>query len=276
MRLESKNKINVKGKIFGGKELLICLPLVSKNKKDFFKDVEDIIELNPDVIEWRVDFFDVLECRKESDLTYSMKYLRDLTKDIPVIFTCRHTSEGGFKKISQNDRITIIDKALEIGLADLVDVEMMIDKSFINTIKSFTSKYNKELILSYHDFKKTPAEEEIINIIKLGENLGANISKLAVMANSYGDVLKLFNATYESKISKVDIPIITMAMGKYGKITRVFGGHFGVDMSFASGKGISAPGQMPVENVRKVLKLMNNEMWLFYNGGKIWLTQKQN
>jgi 3-dehydroquinate dehydratase-1 len=49
-----------------------------------------------------------------------------------------------------------------------------------------------------------------------------------------------------------------MSMGEYGKITRVFGSYFGIDMSFAVGKGVSAPGQMPVENVRKMIDLMNN------------------
>jgi 3-dehydroquinate dehydratase-1 len=258
MRLESKSKINVKGKIFGGEELLICLPLVSKNKESLIKDLKDIIDLNPDVIEWRIDFFDNLEIKENSELILAMKYMKEMTKEIPVIFTFRHINEGGNRNISQKDRIKIIEKALEIDLADLIDVEMMIDQLFIEEVKTLTDKYKKELILSYHDFKKTPEEKEIINIIKKGEDLGASISKLAVMANSYGDVLKLLNATYESKLSKVEIPIITMAMGNYGKITRVFGGFFGVDMSFASGKGTSAPGQMPVVNVRKILELMNN------------------
>jgi 3-dehydroquinate dehydratase-1 len=114
------------------------------------------------------------------------------------------------------------------------------------------------LILSHHNFKETPSEDFILNKIIEGEKLGADITKLAVMANSYGDVLKLFNATYKARLSKVEIPIVTMSMGEYGKITRVFGSYFGIDMSFAVGKGVSAPGQMPVENVRKMIDLMNN------------------
>lgn len=258
MRKESKVKINVKGKIFGGEKLLICLPLVSKSKKELLEQAEDLIKLDPDVLEWRVDFFYDLNYEEESELIKAMKELSKMTKDIPVIFTCRHHDEGGNKEILQNDRVGIISKALETGLADIIDVEMFNEENFLVEVKKIVKKYDKYLILSHHNFKETPSEDFILNKIIEGEKLGADITKLAVMANSYGDVLKLFNATYKARLSKVEIPIVTMSMGEYGKITRVFGSYFGIDMSFAVGEGVSAPGQMPVENVRKMINLMNN------------------
>jgi len=218
---------------------------------------KELIKLNPDVLEWRVDFFDELDYQNQSELVESMKELSKLTKNIPIIFTCRHTAEGGKKEIKQEDRIKIIEKALETNLADIIDVEMFNDEEFLEEIRILVKKYNKYLILSHHNFEETPSEEFILNKIIEGEKLGADITKLAVMANSYGDVLKLFNATYEERSSRVKIPIVTMSMGEYGKITRVFGGLFGIDMSFAVGKGVSAPGQMPVKDVRKMLELMN-------------------
>ncbi|MDW7668132.1 MAG: type I 3-dehydroquinate dehydratase [Bacillota bacterium] len=254
MRKLSKIKIQVKGKTFGGEKLLTCLPLVSES----IEQATELIKLNPDVLEWRVDFFNNLDYQNQSDLIEAMKELSKLTNNIPIIFTCRHIAEGGKKEIKQKDRIKIIEKALETGLADIIDVEMLNDKEFLEEIKALVKKHNKYLILSHHNFKETPNENFILNKIIEGEKLGADITKLAVMANSYGDVLKLFNATYEARISKVEIPIITMSMGEYGKITRVFGEFFGIDMSFAVGKGVSAPGQMPVEDVRKMLELMNN------------------
>lgn len=258
MRKLSEIKIKVKNKTFGDEKVLICLPLVSKSKKELLEQTRELLELNPDVLEWRVDFFKNLDYQDESELVESMKELSNLTKDIPLIFTCRHIAEGGNKEISQEDRIKIIERALETNLADIIDVEMFNDKKFLEEIKTLVKKYNKYLILSHHNFEKTPDEEFILDKIIEGEKLGADITKLAVMANSYGDVLKLFNATYKARTSKVKIPIVTMSMGEYGKITRVFGGYFGVDMSFAVGKGVSAPGQMPVENVRKMLELMDN------------------
>lgn len=258
MRELSRKKVKVKGRIFGGEKILICLPLVSNNGKDLLVEANEIIRLKPDVIEWRVDYFGNLNYDDHSELFKSMKSLEKITKNIPVIFTCRHFDEGGHKKIGQEDRIKIIKKSLESGLADIVDVEMINNKEFIEEIKNLVIKYKKHLILSHHNFNETPDEEFILNKIIEGERLGADITKLAVMANSYEDVLKLFNATYRAKSKEVDIPIITMSMGDYGKITRVFGEYFGVDMTFAVGKSVSAPGQISVDKVRKILKLMNS------------------
>jgi len=255
----SKRKVTVKGRIFGGEKVLICLPLLSNNIKDLLVEADEIIGLKADVIEWRVDYFSNLDYENNSELVCSMKSLKKITNDIPVIFTCRSYNEGGNKKIKEENRIRMIEKALETNLADIIDVEMENKKEFIEEIKILVKKHKKHLILSNHNFKETPDEEFIVNKIIEGERTGADIIKLAVMANSYGDVLKLFNATYKARRSKVKIPIITMAMGDYGKITRVFGGCFGVDMTFAAGKSVSAPGQMPVGKVRKILNLMGND-----------------
>ncbi len=250
-------KINIKGKIFGGESFLICLPLISKTKKELIKDAKELIKLNPDVIEWRVDYFDNLDYQNESELIISMKELYYLTKNIPVIFTCRLFDEGGNKKIKQIDRIKIIEQALRFNLADIVDIEMINEKMFLEEVKALVKKYEKKLILSHHNFFETPNEKFILNKLMEGKKMGADITKLAVMANSYGDALKLFNATYKAKNFHVDIPIIAISMGDYGKITRVFGGFFGSDMGFAVGKELSAPGQLSIEKIRKIFTIMN-------------------
>ena len=52
--------------------------------------------------------------------------------------------------------------------------------------------------------------------------------------------------------AKARIPLISMSMGPLGAVTRMVGGVFGSSLSFAVGEGSSAPGQMPIADLRAV------------------------
>lgn len=255
MRVQSEKKVVVKGKVFGGDKMLICLPLISKDKISLLDEARYLIEKDLDIIEWRVDYFDTVE--QVSSVVDALENLSKVIKDIPIIFTCRHSAEGGQKEITSEKRIEIIEKSLETGCVDIVDVEMFENEYFLDKIRTLVKKYNAKLILSYHDFNKTPDEDFMYNKIIEGEKLGADISKIAVMSQDYGDVLKLFNATYRAR-NIVKIPIVTMAMGNIGTITRIMGGLFGSDMAFAVGKESSAPGQIPIDDMIKILNILPN------------------
>ena len=73
------------------------------------------------------------------------------------------------------------------------------------------------------------------------------------------DVLSLLSATLESS-QTLDIPIVSMSMGGYGSLTRLFGGAFGSAMTFAVGASISAPGQIPIEDMTTVLGILHKSM----------------
>ena len=55
MRLESKVKLNVRGKVFGGEKNLACIPMIPATREDLIEETKMVAELKPDVIEWRVD-----------------------------------------------------------------------------------------------------------------------------------------------------------------------------------------------------------------------------
>jgi 3-dehydroquinate dehydratase-1 len=57
----------------------------------------------------------------------------------------------------------------------------------------------------------------------------------------------------EARRKFLQIPAALMAMGELGGITRLGGGFFGSDLTFAIGDSTSAPGQMPVDTVRRGL-----------------------
>lgn len=73
------------------------------------------------------------------------------------------------------------------------------------------------------------------------------------------DLLTLLDATLSAS-QQLNIPIITISMGKLGVITRIFGWIFGSSVTFAIGKQSSAPGQIPIEELRSILKLLQKTM----------------
>jgi 3-dehydroquinate dehydratase-1 len=66
-------------------------------------------------------------------------------------------------------------------------------------------------------------------------------------------VLTLLSATSRARNGKVQIPIVTIAMGVRGKITRIAGGLFGSDITFAVGMESSAPGQLPIAELKQAM-----------------------
>lgn len=254
MRPESKSPVITREKVLGGALPLICLPLVAGEKSSLIMQAGENAALKPDMIEWRVDSFEAGENLQE--MTDALLAVRNEIGNIPLIFTCRYIKEGGFREISQDMRIKIINAALETGEVDLIDFEISNGNALVTQIKESVRKSGAKLILSYHNFQKTPEEEFIYNKLLEAGSLGADVAKLAVMPADFRDVLKLLNATLRAREEALEIPIITMSMGEIGKVTRIVGGYFGSDLTFAVGKESSAPGQVPVADLRSIWKVL--------------------
>jgi 3-dehydroquinate dehydratase-1 len=146
--------------------------------------------------------------------------------------------------------------AIRSGLLDLADVEMCNETAFIEAIKETAGRYGTRLILSYHNFDQTPDEAFIFDKLVQAREMGADIAKVAVMPKNYKDVLILLNATLKARTEHLEIPIITMSMGPEGGVTRLAGGLFGSDLTFAIGKEASAPGQIPIGALRQAMTVL--------------------
>lgn len=142
------------------------------------------------------------------------------------------------------------------GQAAYVDIGLNTDVRFINELIKCKKKGTK-IIVSFHDFKKTPSEEQLWKLIKKGFALGADVVKIATYANSYGDSLKILNILNRAQKKKLNL--VAMCMGKYGKITRVMGPILGSYLSFVAldGKTKTAPGQLTIDEYKKIIALVN-------------------
>lgn len=254
MRLESKKKVNVRHVTIGGRKVLICLPMVAGDRSSLLKQAQEMTALNPDLLEWRMDGYDGVE--RIPDAVETLEALRMQIGAVPLILTCRINSEGGFKNIAQERRLDLIKAAIRSGHVDIVDVEMCNGPAFIDAVRAESDARGTKLIYSYHDFQRTPEETYIYDKLKQAQSMGADIAKMAVMPHGYEDVLTLLNATLRARNHGVRIPIVTMAMGARGSVTRIAGGLFGSDITFAMGRAVTAPGQIHIKRLRCAMGVM--------------------
>ena len=61
MRPESEIIVVVRGKAIGGPDPVICLPLVAREKSEVMQQAEELKQLNPDLVEWRIDSYENVE-----------------------------------------------------------------------------------------------------------------------------------------------------------------------------------------------------------------------
>ncbi|MCG6910116.1 MAG: type I 3-dehydroquinate dehydratase [Deltaproteobacteria bacterium] len=254
MRLQSEIKVTVKDKVIGGPKPLVCLPLVARETSELLEQTESLKRLAPDLLEWRIDGFAAVS--NVSVCLAALKELQAAIGNIPLIFTCRIHAEGGLQALPQKVRLELVTAAIASGGLDIVDIELCNEPAFIESVKQTARENGSKLVLSYHNFTDTPEAGVIHDKLLQAQDAGADIAKVAVTPKNYADVLVLLSATYEARTGAVNVPIVTMSMGPEGGVTRVAGGLFGSDITFAVGKESSAPGQIPIEDLRKAMAVL--------------------
>jgi 3-dehydroquinate dehydratase-1 len=215
------------------KKTMICAPVIEKKLKYALKSAKKAITLGADMLELRIDVLEDPDPDEVQQLIVDINY--------PLIATNRIQSEGGFFNGSEEERTSILIKAAKF--ADIVDIELQTDTK----MRSNVIKASKSTIISYHNFKKTPSFDELLNVVKKEKELG-DIAKFTVMPKNSKDTLTVLKV-----LSKVE-NTIGIAMGDIGKYTRVVAPIFGSPITFASIDKESAPGQLDIKTTKNILR----------------------
>lgn len=250
----SKNIVKVKNIEIGVGLPKICVSITGKNENEILAQAEEIGKNPVDIAEWRVDFYeDVLNFNKVADV---LGKLTDVLEDCPILFTFRRKEEGGEKTISTEGYKRLNLKVIESGMADLIDVELFAGDELVKEVVEAAHKNTVKVVISNHDFEKTPEKEELVKRLCKMQELGGNLPKIAVMPQSEKDVITLISATEEFNREYADRPFITISMSKKGLISRLAGGVFGSAMTFGAVGEASAPGQIEAGRLKEVLELL--------------------
>jgi len=193
-----------------------------------------------DFVEVRFDFL------KVEQIPETMETIKkDLNR---IVCTLRPKTEGGKFSGNEKERIAVLKLIAEYN-PFLLDVEfntLKKDSSLVEYLKSTKT----ELLVSWHDFKKTPKTIELKKKINQMSKFSSNI-KIVSTAKSTDDstrMLELYNKKGKNNL-------ISFAMGDFGRISRILCLYLGSPYTYVSlGKAI-APGQFSVDEVKKITNL---------------------
>ena len=236
----------------------ICVPIVGRNEEEIVLQAGKIKEAGPDLAEWRADWFEGVW--EKNRLRKILKLLRKELGEMPLLVTFRTKQEGGEQEISVEDYEEFLGEVLSSGQADLVDVELFMGEELLTAVAEKAHEQGVKVVASSHDFEKTPPMREMTERLRRMEKAGADLLKLAVMPEDPGDVLTLFAVTWQMKERKEGQPVITMAMGGNGVVSRIAGEVFGSVLTFGTVGKASAPGQVEAGELQRMLTLLHKNL----------------
>lgn len=237
----------------------ICLPIVGHTQYEITSQAMTIAALKPDIVEFRADWYD--ESINNDRLFEMLRLIRKLVDAKPVLFTFRTVVEGGVQAIETEEYVRINKAAIESGLIDMVDIELMVGDKEVKELIALAHKNSVVVVISNHDFNKTPDKETLLNRMEKMIELGADIPKVAVMPNSNRDVLTLLDLTDTVSSKYNDYPIVTMSMDGRGVVSRIAGEIFGSAITFGCARKASAPGQIEAGELAVALRILHTNLY---------------
>lgn len=250
-------KIQIKGKIIGQGLPKVCIPLVGRTEEQILRQADMICRAaaqgNADMAELRGDFFEGLTDRPR--LLRLLEELKCKFKEVIFLFTVRSEAEGGEKLAKDAPKVNEINRlVIESGIPDMVDIELCSDANEVSALTKLAHDKGIRIVMSNHDFSKTPEADVIVGRLRRMQDMGADIAKIAVMPENVAQVLTLLEATNVMYTKYAEIPLVTISMGSLGGVTRLCGQIFGSAVTFASLEQSSAPGQIPAAELYPMLQ----------------------
>ena len=166
-----------------------------------------------------------------------------------LIATCR---PGG---MSKEKRRRLLLAAIEAGAA-FVDIELEAEGRFRARIVNAAHATNCRVIVSYHNFSKTPPRADLEGKVEACFAAGADIAKIACRARSRRDGARLLGLLDSGR------PLVVVGMGKEGALTRIAAPLLGSLFTYASlGAGKeTADGQWDAASLERILLEMGSHV----------------
>jgi len=171
----------------------------------------------------------------------------------PFIVTNRKKEEGGQYAGEERKRLGLLQEAIDLG-ADYIDVELTTERSLFRDL--LRNKRGTQVILSFHDFRRTLSLKELQRLFDQMIQSGANVIKIVPFAKSWEDNLSILSLIRFAKEKRQKI--VAFCMGERGKPSRIFSPLLGAAWTYASlnQSRISAPGQLTARELTNIWKKM--------------------
>ena len=130
-----------------------------------------------------------------------------------IIATCRRTPNGGQFRGGIDEQAEVLGQALSAGAA-LLDVEIETAQAAPQIIERF--RQSVRVIVSCHDFEKTPALGPVLTRLK---KIPADIYKISTTVRKPSDNVRILELAVGSK----ETPLVILGMGEAGLPSRILG-----------------------------------------------------
>lgn len=198
------------------------------------KDVEKCLA----ALEW----VEMAEIRMDLTEYNNEEIRRVFSRRKKTIATCRPC------KIKDEERQEILKLAIESG-ATYVDIEYEAPPEFKNELIDYAHAHQCDVIISYHNYQKTPELSELESIVHECYAQGADIAKIATHVNVNRDNSKILS------LYKAPGRLVAIGMGDLGRISRIVAPFLGAEFTYASlDQGeTTAPGQISYERLNQFI-----------------------
>lgn len=199
-----------------------------------------------DVLELRIDMF---KSHGLADIVKVIQSIKDAYAK-PLLATVRSIDEGGAVQIDDDKRYEIYKEV--IPLVDAIDIELR-SSELLKRVLPICKERGKLVIASCHNNNETPADAALEKLLLEGKEIGADIVKIAVTANSKEDLSRLISFTIKNR----DKGIITISQESIGTISRIVTPILGSLMTYAYIDVPSARGQLSAFDIVEYLRLFD-------------------
>lgn len=215
------------------------------------------VELLAKTVQASSDLVDVVEVRLDAMTRPNVEQWLQLVA-LPLLFTNRPVWEGGAFSGSEEDRLQPLLQAVNLQAA-YVDFELRSEQSLWEQLLVARHHSLTRLILSWHDFRKTPPTEELIELVLQMRAAGADMGKIVTTAKSTGDVLRVLSLLREA--GEIGFPLSAFCMGKVGRISRFATLYLGGEMTYVavSEEQATAPGQLSADRMNTLCNLFSHD-----------------
>jgi 3-dehydroquinate dehydratase-1 len=163
----------------------------------------------------------------------------------PTIATIRLASEGGRWTKPDADRLPLFADALQTATA--VDIEYR--SPLLKQISALACRLQRALVVSYHDFERTPPLTELQQVIRTAANYGT-VVKIATRTETEDDVATL-RALFAEQCSA---SVCLLGMGALGPRTRQEFPRLGSCLTYGYLDAPVAPGQVAAAELMETLR----------------------
>lgn len=188
----------------------------------------------PDLVEFRLD--------KLNNFRTVEAIARE--KTAPAIATDKSNRDAATKQ-------KLLLEAASAGF-EFIDIDLAsMPRHMIHEVKS----HGAEVVVSFHDFSKTPSPEELIQVLDSEVKVGGDVCKIVTTALSAHDNLSVLRFVEEKA---GETRLVSFAMGRHGIPSRILSPLFGAEFTFASlnEAAKTADGQLTIDNIRNVWQLL--------------------